>query len=289
MSYNEFAVLHPVFIFFIVGLFSLCVGSFLNVVIHRIPIMLNREWRALSAEYLEIEIQKPSKPYNLITPLSTCPKCESRIKPWHNIPILSYLWLKGKCAHCKNPISIRYPLVEATTAILSLLLLIKFGLSAKFLCGIFFSWILIALTMIDFDTQLLPDSMTLPLIWIGLLINSFELFIPLKEAVYCAMGAYLFLWLFVYVFNLLTGKEGMGEGDFKLFSAFGAWFGWQALPLILVMSSFAGAIIGIITLKLSKKNTDTPLAFGPYLCIAAYIYLLYGSELIAGYITMFLR
>lgn len=286
MSYIQFAAQNPIAFSIYFIFVSLCVGSFLNVVIHRLPIMLNRQWTTLSSEYLNIEMKHNEETYNLAFPHSTCPKCQCKIKPWQNIPILSYLLLKGKCHTCKTSISIRYPLVELATALLGYIIFIKYGLSIQFLCGVFLCWILIALTMIDFDTQLLPDSMTIPLIWVGLLLNSFEVFVPLTNSLYSAVGAYVFLWLFVYIFKLITGKDGMGEGDFKLFSAFGAWFGWQALPLILVLSSFAGAIIGIIILKLSKKGSDTPLAFGPYLCIAAYIYLVYGKEIIHWYLSL---
>lgn len=275
------ALIHLIFL-------SLCVGSFLNVVIHRIPIMLNREWTALSHEFLEIKTDNtPLETYNLFTPQSSCPNCHSTIKPWHNLPILGYLWLKGQCFTCKTPFSIRYPLVEAATMLISISVFYKFGVSFQCLVALIFCWILIALTMIDFDTQLLPDSMTIPLIWIGLMINAYDTFTPLKEAVFSAVIAYVFLWSFVFLFKLLTGKDGMGEGDFKLFAAFGAWFGWQSLPLILVFSSFVGAIIGIIILKVSKKDTDTPLAFGPYLCVAAYLYLLYGNEFLNWYLALY--
>ena len=259
MTYTEFLLLNPALSVFSLIVLSLCVGSFLNVVIHRLPIMLNKEWTLLSKEYLNIDEKSATEaPYNLVTPLSSCPKCNTSIKPWHNIPVLSYLCLQGKCHTCKTPISIRYPLVEILTAFLSLIVFYKFGLTLQFFAGLVFCWVLIALTMIDFDTQLLPDSMTIPLIWLGLMVNAFEVFVPLKESVFSAVGAYVFLWTFVYLFKLITGKDGMGEGDFKLFAAFGAWFGWQSLPLILVFSSFVGAIIGIIILKISKQVLWVP-------------------------------
>ena len=284
---NLFAIENSLLVSLAVIILSLCVGSFLNVVIHHLPIMLNNEWTALSSEYLNIKVEPITEPYNLIKPNSTCPKCKSAIKPWHNIPVISYLFLKGKCATCKNPISIRYPLVEAATAILSFAVFYHFGFTPQFFCGLILCWCLIALTMIDFDTQLLPDSITIPLIWLGLLINIYEVFTPLATSVLSAAGAYIFLWLFVRIFKIITGKDGMGEGDFKLFAAFGAWFGYQALPLILVLSSMVGAIIGLIILKISNKDTDHPLAFGPYLCMAAYFYLLYGNDLIQWYLGFY--
>lgn len=285
MNYINFLIDNPTITLIHLIVLSLCVGSFLNVVIHRLPIMLNKEWTALSKEFLNLESSETEREtYNLLTPKSKCPNCNTAIKPWHNIPVLGYLWLKGKCANCKISFSIRYPLVEAATALISVSVFYKFGVSLECMAALLFCWILIALTMIDFDTQLLPDSMTIPLIWIGLMINAYNTFIPLQDAVFSAVGAYVFLWSFVYLFKLFTGKDGMGEGDFKLFAAFGAWFGWQSLPLILVFSSFVGAIIGIIFLKLSKLNSDTPIAFGPYLCIAAYLYLLYGKEFLNWYL-----
>ncbi len=284
---TQFSFDNPQLVSVVIIILSLCVGSFLNVVIHRLPIILNSEWTNLSKEYLNIKVEPTKIAYNLSQPRSTCPKCKSIIKPWHNIPVLSYLWLRGKCATCQTSISIRYPLVEAITALLSYLIYYNFGLTASFFCGVLLCWCLIALTMIDFDTQLLPDQITLPLIWLGLIVNIFEVFSPLDVSVLSAVGAYVFLWCFVRLFKLITGKDGMGEGDFKLFSAFGAWFGYQSLPLILVLSSFVGAIIGIIILKASNKDTDQPLAFGPYLCMAAYIYLLYGNDLVQWYLSFY--
>lgn len=252
--------------------------------------MLEQEWKKLSREFLGITPEQTDEqaPYNLIIPPSTCPQCHTAIKPWHNIPVFSYLCLKGRCKACQKPISIRYPLIEFITALLTLFIFWQYGLSYQFLAASLFSWLLLVLTMIDIDTQLLPDNLTIPLIWLGLIVNSFELFIPLQNSVLSAAGAYSFLWLFVWLFKLITGKEGMGQGDFKLFSAFGAWFGWQSLPFILTLASLVGAIIGIIILKSQKQSNDTPLAFGPYLCMAAYIYLLFGQAIIDWYLSLIL-
>ncbi len=284
--YSLFVSQYPITTGLIICLFSLCIGSFLNVVIYRLPIMLNQEWTILSSEFLNIKVDQTSPNFNLVKPVSTCPNCQTAIKPRHNIPVLSYLLLGGKCSQCHNPISIRYPLVEVSTALLTLVLYSIHGVNLTFFVSCLFCYFLIALAMIDIDTQLLPDNLTLSLLWLGLITNSFEVFIPLRESVFSAAGAYLCLRGFVALFNLITGKEGMGHGDFKLFAVFGAWFGYLALPFILVISSFVGAIIGIIHLKLSKQGSDTPIAFGPYLCLAALIYLFWGQTIINWYLNL---
>lgn len=285
--YINFAHDYPLLAMLCLFIVGLSIGSFLNVVIYRLPIMLEREWTAMSKEFLKLDYTPPQRRFNLILPHSTCPQCQTKLKWWHNIPLISYLILKGQCASCKQKISIRYPIIELVTGLLTVLAFIQFGATFQFLAACLFIWILIALTMIDIDTQLLPDNLTQPLLWLGLLANSYNLFVPLTEALYSAVGAYVFLWGFVQLFNLITKKEGMGHGDFKLFAVFGAWFGWQALPMILILSSLAGAIIGIIILKCQDEGKDTPIAFGPYLCAAAFVYLMWGSQLINWYMQWF--
>ncbi len=277
----------PTIFYLIVFIFSICVGSFLNVVIWRLPIKLNQEWTIMAKEFLNQELEEP-KTFNLFFPHSHCPQCKQDLKAWHNIPILSFIFLKRRCYYCKKIIPYRYPLVELTTGLLSLVVAYEFGPTLAMLCGLLFTYILISLALIDFDTQLLPDELTIPLIWLGLLINTQGVFVPLNNAVLSAAGAYLFLWTFVKLFYLFTGKEGMGGGDLKLFAAFGAWMGWQVLPLILILSSFVGAILGSLILYLNRKNKDTPLPFGPYLCITGFISLVWGKAIISWYMSLYL-
>jgi len=262
---------------------GLLIGSFLNVVIFRIPKMLEQDWHLQCAHLLEDE-QKinelEAKPrITLSKPNSTCPKCQHAIKPWENIPLISYLFLGGKCSQCKAAISLRYPLVELATALLSLITIIYFGASYAGLAALFLTWTLIALTLIDADTQLLPDNMTLPLVWLGLILNSQELFTTLESALWGAVFGYLSLWSVYQLFKLTTGKEGMGYGDFKLLAALGAWFGWQVLPIIILLSSLVGAIIGISMILIKGKDKNIPIPFGPYLAIAGWITLIWGDQI----------
>ncbi len=263
---------------------GLVVGSFLNVVIHRIPIMMQKEWRNDCCELLEIDNTTESKVYNLLKPDSHCPSCKTAIKPWQNIPLVSWLLLRGKCANCKNPISPRYPLVELATGILSAVIAYYFGLTWTGIAALLLTWALIALTMIDVDHQLLPDSMTLPLLWLGIICNSFGLFTDLESAVYGAIFGYLALWSVFWLFKLLTGKEGMGYGDFKLLAALGAWMGWQSLPLIIILSSVVGAVIGIAGMIIMGRDKNIPIPFGPYLAIAGWIALLWGEQITSAYL-----
>ncbi len=271
-----------------VFILGLLIGSFLNVVIYRLPVMMQNQCKLEIAELQEDkkalkEIQK-TLPFNLIKPDSTCPKCGHKIRAWENIPVFSWLLLKGKCSDCRNPISIRYPIIEFVTALLSGLIAWQFGWSLETAALVIFIWCLISLTMIDFDTQLLPDSITLPLIWIGLLLNLNTTFIELNDAVIGAVAGYLSLWSVYWLFKFVTGKEGMGFGDFKLFAAFGAWFGWQSLPLIILLSSLVGAIIGIIMIISLGRDRQLPIPFGPYLCGAALVYIFYGKQIIQWYL-----
>ncbi|MEJ2042377.1 MAG: A24 family peptidase [Reinekea sp.] len=271
-----------------VFILGLLVGSFLNVVIYRLPVMMQAQWQSEIAEFQEdqqtLEKLKNKQPFNLIKPDSTCPKCGHKIRAWENIPVISWLFLKGKCSNCNNPISPRYPAIESITALLSATIAWYFSPSIATAGLILFLWCLVALTMIDVDTQLLPDSITLPLLWLGLLLNLNGIYTGLGSAVIGAVTGYLSLWSVYWLFKLLTGKEGMGFGDFKLFAAFGAWFGWQALPLIILLSSLVGAIVGIAMILILGRDKQLPIPFGPYLCGAALIYVFFGKQIVAWYL-----
>lgn len=245
--------------------------------------MLEQEWHLQCAHLLEdekriTELESQEK-ITLSTPNSTCPSCQHAIKPWENIPVISYLFLKGKCSQCKTHISLRYPMVELATALLSLITIFYFGASYEGLAALFLTWSLVSLTMIDADTQLLPDNMTLPLVWLGLILNAYGFFTSLESALWGAIFGYLSLWTVYQVFKLLTGKEGMGYGDFKLLAALGAWFGWQYLPIIILVSSVVGAVIGIGMILIKGKDKNIPIPFGPYLAIAGWITLIWGDKL----------
>jgi len=269
-----------------VALFALglVVGSFLNVVIYRLPLMMEARWRSDCCELLEIKREKEDTPLTLAIPNSHCPHCKAAIKPWQNIPVLSYLLLRGKCANCGAPISLRYPVMEFLTGLMTLTLGYHLPVSVALLGAIFFTWALIALTMIDIDHQLLPDDITLPLMWLGLLFNLGTTYVSLQDAVIGAMAGYLILWSIYWLFKLLTGKEGMGYGDFKLLAALGAWLGWQALPVIILLSSLVGAVCGIALMIIKRRGREIPIPFGPYLAMAGWITLLWGNQLTALYL-----
>ncbi len=273
--------LYPAF----AGIFGLIVGSFLNVVIHRVPIMMEREWKQDCAEtFPDLNIPLDNKKFNLSIPRSSCPRCKTPLRIIDNIPIISWLLLKGKCHHCKEPISIRYPLVELLTAIMSCTIAYYFELSYYSIALLFFSFALISATFIDLDTMLLPDSITLPLTWFGLFLALIGWSpVSLQDAVIGAIAGYLCLWSVYWVFKIVTGKEGMGYGDFKLLAALGAWLGWQHLPMIVLLSSFVGLIFGLIQLRLQKKGIDRQFPFGPYLAIAGWISLLWGNQIMVWY------
>jgi len=263
---------------------GLCVGSFLNVVVHRLPKMMEREWRAQCAELRGDAVADENPPrYNLAVPRSACPECGHPIGAIENIPIVSWLALRGACKACRKPIPIRYPLVEALGGLLAAYAIWRFGLTWKGASACILLWTLVALTFIDFDTQLLPDSLTLPLLWAGLVVNLFSVFVPLHDAVIGAIAGYLALWIVYWLFRLIRGKEGMGYGDFKLLGALGAWLGWQMLPLIVLLSSVVGAVIGISLMVFRGRDHNVPLAFGPYLAIAGGIALFFGPALIKGW------
>lgn len=265
-------------------LFGATVGSFLNVVIYRIPVMIEREERAYCNELIRGTPPPEEDAFNLVTPNSRCPHCGHGIRAWENIPVLSYIALRGRCSACKAGISMRYPVIELVSAALAIFLGYKFGgANLGLLAALVFTWSLLALTMIDIDTMLLPDSITLPLLWLGLLVNLFGMFASLQDAVIGAMAGYGVLWSVFWLFKLATGKEGMGYGDFKLLAALGAWLGWQALPMIILLSSFVGAALGILTMYLQRRGKDIPMPFGPYLAIAGWIALIWGADLMNWY------
>ncbi|MCW8334541.1 prepilin peptidase [Vibrio paucivorans] len=267
-------------------LFGLIIGSFLNVVIHRLPIIMEREWRKECSEsFPEYKISPPEGEYTLSLPRSTCPKCKTQLRLIDNIPVLSWLMLKGKCHQCSQPISARYPLVELLAASMSFIVAFHFGFSYFSVALLFFTFILIAATFIDLDTMLLPDQLTLPLVWFGIALSLFGVSpVSLQDSVIGAMAGYLCLWSVYWLFKLLTGKEGMGYGDFKLLAALGAWLGWQHLPLIILLSSLVGLCFGLIQLRLQKKGIDKAFPFGPYLAIAGWISLIFGEQIMAWYL-----
>ena len=280
----------PVFFYSTVLFTALAIGSFLNVVILRLPKMLHQSWYHECREFLSDEIKDiPVKEQTKVTlskPSSTCPKCGHSIRFYENIPIVSWLALRGKCSQCRNKISIRYPIIEAATALLSLVIASQFGVSDNTLFLLILTWGLVALTMIDLDHMLLPDQLTLPLLWLGLLVNVKGTFIPLEQAVIGAAVGYMSLYSVFWLFKLLTGKEGMGHGDFKLVAVFGAWMGWQLLPLLILMASAVGAIVGISLIVLKGHKREQAIPFGPYLAVAGWITLLWGQGLWDWYLNL---
>lgn len=284
---NELIINHSWFLYTAIALFSLAVGSLLNVIIYRLPIMLQEEWNHEYHAFINSQdVEKEHRKLNLFLPRSFCPSCNTMIKAWQNIPILSYLFLGGRCSYCQAPISLRYPLLEAGTMLLSLYASWHFGFTWQLPFALIALWILICLFFIDLDHQLLPDNLTLTLLWTGLVANTQHLFTQLPDAVLSAVGAYIGLWLFIKLFYLLTGKIGMGHGDFKLFAAFGAWFGWKFLPLILLFSSITGTLFGFVYLYLRQQSKDTPIAFGPFLCTSGLITLFWGDQLLEWYLHL---
>lgn len=266
---------------------SLLIGSFLNVVIYRLPKMMHNGWYSDCREFLADELEnvppKKVEPLTLSIPSSTCPKCGHKIRFYENIPVISWLFLKGKCSQCKNSISMRYPLVEATTALLSLVVALQWGVSIETLLLLVLTWALVSLTLIDFDHMLLPDQIVMPLLWLGLLVNVQDTFVPLQDAVIGAAVGYTSLFSVFWLFKLLTGKEGMGHGDFKLFALFGAWIGWQLLPLLILMASVVGAIVGISLVVFKKQQREQAIPFGPYLAAAGWVTVLWGEGIWAWY------
>ena len=269
----------------VAGLLGLCVGSFLNVVIHRLPKMMEQDWHAQCAD-LRGETPSTATALTLARPRSRCPSCGHQITALENIPIISYLLLRGRCSNCGTSISPRYPVVEAVTGLLSAYAVWHFGPTLQGAGALLLIWALIALTGIDFDTQLLPDSITLPLLWLGLAFNLAGTYVDLFSAVIGAMIGYLTLWSVFWLFKLATGKEGMGFGDFKLLAALGAWLGWQMLPAIILLSSIVGAVVGISLIVATRHGRNTPIPFGPYLAAAGIIALFWGPQLTRSYLGL---
>ena len=263
---------------------GLLIGSFLNVVVYRLPKMLERDWNAQAREILGLVEPPAGETFNLILPNSKCPHCNHEIRPWENIPVISYLFLRGKCSSCKAPISKRYPLVELSCGLLSAYVAWHFGFGWQAGGMLVLTWGLLAMSLIDADHQLLPDVLVLPLLWLGLIANYFGLYTNLEDALWGAIAGYLSLWSVYWLFKLVTGKEGMGFGDFKLLAMLGAWGGWQVLPLTILLSSLVGAVLGLIMLRLRNEETSTPIPFGPYLAIAGWIALLWGDQITGTYL-----
>jgi len=275
---------YPLFLIGVVCILGLLVGSFLNVVIYRLPVMMQADWRRECQEYLQLPPDEAVAELNLMLPASHCPSCKTEIKAYQNIPVISYLLLGGKCGHCGVRIAVRYPLIEAFTGLCSAVVAWHFGYGWALAFALPLTWSLIALSFIDIDQQLLPDSITLPMLWLGLLLSMFDIYTNSHDAIIGAIAGYLSLWSVYQLFKLLTGKEGMGYGDFKLLALFGAWLGWQCLPLIILLSSLVGAIVGIAMIVFGKRDAGKPIPFGPYLAMAGWLAMLFGPELNALYL-----
>lgn len=279
---------------FVAALFflALLIGSFLNVVICRLPVMMEREWRSQCEELAAMPVADlPEGRFDLIVPRSRCPSCGAKITAVQNIPVLSYLWLRGKCGNCRAPISARYPSIELLTAVASALVGWRFGFGWEAAAAVLMTWALIAVSFIDIDHQIIPDSISLPMIWIGLTLSLFHpfsgadtLFIDPRTSIVGALAGYLSLWSVYHLFRLVTGKEGMGYGDFKLLAALGAWLGWQLLPMIILLSAVVGALIGISLIVFRRHDRNVPIPFGPYLAAAGWIAMLYGSRIMDFYL-----
>jgi len=291
---HELFIGAPLLFVAVVFLFALLIGSFLNVVIHRLPIMMEREWRAQCAELASTpasDVPGGSERFDLLTPRSRCPSCGTPITALQNVPVISYLFLGGRCASCKTSIPIRYPVVEMMTAVLAALAAWRFGFGFEAFAAVLLTFALIAISVIDIDHQIIPDSISLPLVWIGLSLSLFYpvagadvLFVDPITAIVGAMAGYLSLWSVYHLFRMLTGKEGMGYGDFKLLAALGAWLGWQMLPLIILLSAVVGACIGIAMIVFRRHDRNIPIPFGPYLAAAGWIAMLCGHEIIDWYL-----
>jgi len=268
------------FFYAVIIFLGLSVGSFLNVVIYRLPLMLEKEWTEQCHDFLQHDTNDEThEKFNLSYPASSCPQCDHKIRFWENIPVISYLILGGKCSNCKSHISFQYPLIEIITAVLSVAVAYHFGATLQTLAALILTWSLISLTLIDAQKQLLPDNITQPLLWLGIIINLSALFTSIESSIIGAITGYLILWSIYQLFKLVTGKEGMGYGDFKLLAVLGAWMGWEMLPLIIVLSSVVGAVIGIAMIAFKKHDKSVPIPFGPYLAIAGWIAFLWGAEI----------
>ena len=284
MQFLDFLAASPIALITTTLILGLLIGSFLNVVIHRLPKMMLLDWQAQSREVLELPAAPKPERYNLLLPHSHCPQCNHKIRAWENLPVVSWLLLKGRCSACQTPISKRYPLIELTCGLLSAFIAWHFGFGWQTATMLVLTWGLLAMSMIDVDHQLLPDSLVLPLLWLGLIVNSFGLFASLSDALWGAVAGYLSLWSVFWLFKLVTGKEGMGYGDFKLLAMLGAWGGWQVLPLTILLSSVVGAVLGVILLRVRRLEGGAPMPFGPYLAIAGWIALLWGGQITDSYL-----
>ncbi|OGT43092.1 MAG: methyltransferase [Gammaproteobacteria bacterium RIFCSPHIGHO2_12_FULL_37_34] len=289
MDIIYFFFVNPDVFLIVVAIFSLFIGSFLNVVIYRLPRMMEQSWSEECRVYLGLKPHHETEKLNLYLPFSHCTECKKNIRPWHNIPILSYLWLRGKCAHCQAPISLRYPLVETLTCLVSLYVAWKFGITWQTLAALLFTWSVICLVFIDIDYHLLPDQLTLLLLWLGLFFSMFGIFSDSHDSIIGAIAGYLIFALTQLVFEWATGKTGMGQGDYKFLAALGAYFGWQMLPLIILLSSISGVIFAFANMLIKRQFKSVPLPFGPYLAIAGWIAMLWGNEMMNYYIKYMMQ
>ena len=283
----ELFQVRPLFYLSAIFMLGLVVGSFLNVVILRLPLMLQRDWKAQCSDLLGLEAEQEAKAFNLVTPRSHCPRCRHGIRASENIPLLSYLLLRGRCAQCEAAISPRYPLIELAAALMAVMAAVRFGVSPEVLFAMALGWALLALAVIDLEHQLLPDDITLPFLWLGIALNFFNVFTDLHASVLGAILGYGALWSVYIVYKLVTGKAGMGHGDFKLLALLGAWLGWQLLPLIIISASLLGAIIGIGMIIFRAHDKDIPIPFGPYLAIGGWIAMLWGPAILSLYLNSF--
>ena len=284
MDTIRFFIEYPDIFLIVIAILSLFIGSFLNVVIYRLPRMMEQNWSEECRIYLGLKPHTEIEKLNLSLPFSHCPRCKHIIRPWHNIPLLSFLWLRGKCAHCKANISLRYPLVEALTCVVSVYVAWKFGVTWQTFAGLLFTWICICLIFIDLDYHLLPDQLTLSLLWLGLFFSIFNLFTHSHDAIIGAICGYLLFAITQMIFGWITGKTGMGQGDYKFLAALGGYLGWQMLPLIILLSSFSGVIFALTYMTIKKHFKSTPLPFGPYLAVAGWVALLWGDEIMKYYL-----
>lgn len=278
---------NPQLFLFTVGFFSLFIGSFLNVVVYRLPVMMERSWSEECRIYLGLKPHTDLELLNLWLPFSHCPRCKHTIRPWHNIPVLSYLWLRGKCGYCDASISIRYPLIEILTCLMSVYVAWRFGITWQTAAALVFTWILICLTFIDIDYHLLPDHLTLLLLWTGLFVSLFFLFVSSQDAIIGAITGYMIFAIVQLIFGYFTNKVGMGQGDYKLLAALGAFTGWQMLPLIILLASFTGITFTLIQMLIKHDFKSTPLPFGPYLAVAGWLALIWGHEIMQYYLQYF--
>jgi len=285
MAFFELLTTSPAAFIAVLGVFGLLVGSFLNVVIHRLPIMLDREWRRDCMALLNPDNPLPAgERYNLAVPRSCCPRCGGAIRAIDNVPVVSWLFLRGRCRHCGAPIARRYPVIEAVAGVIGALVAWRYGIGVAAPLAAVMAWCLLALAVIDYDTMLLPDMLTLPLLWLGLAANLFGVFVPLETAVIGAMAGYLVLWLVYWSFKLATGKDGMGFGDFKLLAAIGAWLGWPVLPSVILGAAGVGAVVGLVMIALRVHERSRPIPFGPYLAAAGFLCLVWG-DFVSGLLT----